>query len=83
MFVEHQDETSSHSDYPVIHAINRDVALNIQSADGKEETDYTAVAMRDLADTGAVGWERQSSGSEVSGVSLACLQGRIQQVRCI
>lgn len=84
MFVEHQDETSSHSDYPVIDAINRDV--NIPLREGKEETDYAAVAMRDLADTGAVGWERQSSGSEVSGVSLACLQGRIQQVhyfRCI
>ena len=37
MFVEHQDETSSHSDYPVIHAINRDVTRNIQSNEGKEE----------------------------------------------
>ena len=83
MFVEHQDETSSHSDYPVIHAINRDVTRHIQSNDGKEEIDYAGVAMRDLIEAGAVGWERQSrqsSGSEVSGVSLACLQGRIQQM---
>jgi hypothetical protein len=83
MFVEHQDETSSHSDYPLIHAINRDVIRNIPGHDGKEDIDYAGMAMRDLAENGAVGWERQSrqsSGSEVSGVSLACLQGRIQQM---
>ncbi|EFX79572.1 hypothetical protein DAPPUDRAFT_304455 [Daphnia pulex] len=81
MFVEHQDETSSHSEYPLIHAINRDVIRNIPGNEGKEDIDYAT--MRDLVENGAVGWERQSrqsSGSEVSGVSLACLQGRIQQM---
>lgn len=83
MFVEHQDEAAGHSDYPTVHAINRDVTRNIPINEGKEEPDYVGMTMRDLADGGAVGWERQSrqsSGSEVSGVSLACLQGRIQQV---
>lgn len=83
MFVEHQDETSSHSEYPLIHAINRDVIRNIPGNEGKEDIDYAGMAMRDLVENGAVGWERQSrqsSGSEVSGVSLACLQGRIQQM---
>lgn len=82
MFVEHQDETSNHA-YPLTHAINRDVIRNITSNDIKEDADYAAMAMRELMENGAVGWERQSrqsSGSEVSGVSLTCLQGRIQQM---
>lgn len=83
MFVEHQDETPNHSNYPLIHAINRDVIRNIARTDVKEDADYAVMAMRDLMENGAVGWERQSrqsSGSEVSGVSLTCLQGRIQQM---
>ncbi|XP_057369226.1 cytospin-A-like [Daphnia carinata] len=82
MFIEHQDETPNCSNYP-IHAINRDVIRNIAGTDVKEDADYAGATMRDLIETGAVGWERQSrqsSGSEVSGVSLACLQGRIQQM---
>lgn len=81
MYVGNQDETISNCDYSVVDAINRDVTLPLH--DNKEESEYSGVAMRDLPDRSATGWERQSrqsSGSEVSGVSLACLQGRIQQM---
>lgn len=81
MFVGHHDESISNSDYSAVEAINREIIL--PAHDSKEESDYSGVAMRELPDRSASGWERQSrqsSDSEVSGVSLACLQGRIQQM---
>jgi hypothetical protein len=81
----HDEGTSNHSEYPApAVAENLEVTVTIPIRESKQELEYRETEiLRDSPDhTESIGphWERQSRQSSGSEVSLACLQGRIQQM---
>ena len=76
-FLIYHDEGASQSDFPLT-VVNTDV---LQPHQTREESEYEdSLAMRDIPDHTASNWEQHSRRSSGSEVSLACLQGRIQQM---
>lgn len=76
-FLLFHDEAASQSEYPIATA-NHEVAHNHSGSELKAESEYEdSLAMRDIP---ASNWEQHSRRSSGSEVSLACLQGRIQQM---
>ena len=76
-FLLFHDEASSQSEYPIATA-NHDVPHHHSGSEHKAESEYEdSLAIHDIP---AGNWEQHSHHSSGSEVSLACLQGRIQQM---